>query len=316
MGNLLELLVNLRQVLLQSADLRGSADTRYDVLALGVEQIFTVELLLTGAGITREGDARAAIVAHIAEDHALYVDSGAQIMWNLVEVAVVDGTLIVPRGKHRFDGLAQLLVHIGGERFARLSFGNLLELDDQSLEVGSRDLGVALDPSAFLVLIQDVLKVSRVGVKDDLAEHLDKAAIGIISKALIACQRHQALNSLVVDAKVEYSVHHAGHRELGTGAHGDEQGVVFLAEALTRLLLNDLQCGECLLPHALRKLLSCIVVGVAGFGGDRKAGGDWQSGIGHLCHSCALPSKEVAHVGVTLAKEVDPFAWGLFHCFI
>src|SRR2546429_9528620 len=116
MGNLLELLVDLWQVLLQAADLRGCANTRYHVLTLGIEQVFTIELLLACARVTGESHACAAIAAQVAKDHALDVDRGAQVVGDLVEVAVVDGPPIVPRGKDSFNGLAQLLVDIRGER--------------------------------------------------------------------------------------------------------------------------------------------------------------------------------------------------------
>src|SRR2546421_5513892 len=117
MGNLLELLVDLWQVLLQAADLRGRTNAGYHVLALGIEQVFTIELLLACAGVTSESHACTAIVAHIAEDHALDVNGGAQVVRNLIEVAVIDGAPVIPRGKDCFNGLAQLLVDIRGEWF-------------------------------------------------------------------------------------------------------------------------------------------------------------------------------------------------------
>src|SRR2546421_11316346 len=75
MGNLLELLVDLWQVLLQATHLRGCANARYPVLALSIEQVFTIEFLLACARITGESHACAAVIAHIAKDHALDVNS-------------------------------------------------------------------------------------------------------------------------------------------------------------------------------------------------------------------------------------------------
>src|SRR5205823_9320769 len=107
---------------------------------LGIEQILAIGLLLARTGVTREGNACAAITTHIAEDHALYVDGSAQVVRYLVEIAVVDGSLIIPRGEDRFNGLLQLLVDIRGERLTRLALGNLFELNDQLLKVGGGNL--------------------------------------------------------------------------------------------------------------------------------------------------------------------------------
>ncbi len=132
-------------------------------------------------------------------------------MRDLVEVAVVDGPLIVPRRENRFDGFVQLLIDIGGEWFARLTLGNLLKFDDQLLEVSSGYLSIGSDPCPLFVLVQQVLEVSGIGVKDDFTEHLNEAAVGIVGEALVAGQCHQALDRFIVDAQVEHSVHHAGH---------------------------------------------------------------------------------------------------------
>ena len=95
-GDFLELLIHFGQVLLQATDFGWSANTRDYVLALRVQQVFTIELLLACTGVTCEGYARTAIVAHISEDHALHVDSRAQIVRNLVEIAIIDGAFVIP----------------------------------------------------------------------------------------------------------------------------------------------------------------------------------------------------------------------------
>ena len=81
----------------------GRPDPGHHVLTLRINKVVTVELLRAGVGVAREGDAGAGVVAHVAEDHRLHVDRGAQGVRDLVEVAVVDGALVVPRGEHRLD---------------------------------------------------------------------------------------------------------------------------------------------------------------------------------------------------------------------
>ena len=201
--------------MLQAADFRRRADTSNDIFALGIEQVFTVELLLACARVAGEGDAGAAVVAHVAEDHALHVDGGAEIVRDLVEVAVVDGALVIPRGENSLNGFFQLLVDVGGERFAGLAFGNLFELGDELLELVGGNFGIGFDARALFVFIQDLFKVGGIGVQHDFAEHLDKAAIGVVGESLIPGQFYQALDGLVVDTEVEHGIHHTWHRELG-----------------------------------------------------------------------------------------------------
>ena len=53
------------------------ADARHHVLALRVLQVLAVEHLVAGRGVAREGDARGAVVAHVAEHHRLHVHGRA-----------------------------------------------------------------------------------------------------------------------------------------------------------------------------------------------------------------------------------------------
>src|SRR5262249_30907089 len=152
-------------------------------------------------------------IPNVSEDHALYIHCCTQIMWDLVEVAIVNSTLIIPRRENCLNCLAQLLIDIGGEGLAGLVLGNLLELSYNLLEALSRNLGVSFNPSLLFVTIQHFLEVVRIGIEDNLAEHLDEAAISIIGKALITSESNKTLYRLVVDAQVQDGVHHTRHRK-------------------------------------------------------------------------------------------------------
>ena len=223
-------------------------------------------------------------------------------MRNFVEIAIVNGAFVIPGRENGLDGFVQLLVDIGGERLAGLFFGDLLEFGHDLLQVGGGNLRVAGNPGGCFVLVQHVLKVARVGIQHNFTEHLDEAAIGVISETLVARKLDQAQHRLVVDAQVEHSIHHTGHRELRAGTHRDQQRVILLAKALASLLLNDLQRRQGLLPHALWKLLARVIVGVAGLGGDGESGGHRQSGVGHLGHARALASQQIAHFSIAFTK--------------
>ena len=84
-----ELAVDRRHVGLHLADLRRGPDAGDDVLALGVGQVLAVEHLLAGVRVAGEGDAGARVVAHVAEDHGHDVDRGAEVVGDLLVVAVV-----------------------------------------------------------------------------------------------------------------------------------------------------------------------------------------------------------------------------------
>ncbi len=113
----------------------------------------------------------------------------------------------------------QLLVNIGRKWLSRLALGNLLEFDNQLFEIGGRDLSIALDSGLLFVLLDQLFKVPGVRVQHNFAEHLDKAAVGIVGEALVTRQCHQTLYRFVIYAQVQHGVHHAGHRELGARAH-------------------------------------------------------------------------------------------------
>ena len=84
-----ELLVDGGQFFLQLADGLRRADACDHVLALRVQEILAIELLLPRRGVAREGHARAALRAHVAEDHRLHVDRRAEVVGDTVDAAVV-----------------------------------------------------------------------------------------------------------------------------------------------------------------------------------------------------------------------------------
>ena len=90
------------------------ADARHHVFALSVHQVVAEQDFFAGRGVAGEGDARAGVLAHIAEDHRHDVDCRAEVVRNSGGVAVIDGALAVPRTEDRLDRQFKLL-----ERFLR-----------------------------------------------------------------------------------------------------------------------------------------------------------------------------------------------------
>ena len=75
-----------------------------DVLALGVHEEIAVQDVLPAAAISCEGDAGAAVVAHVAVHHRHHVHRGAERVGNAVDLAVIHGAARVPAAEHGFDG--------------------------------------------------------------------------------------------------------------------------------------------------------------------------------------------------------------------
>ncbi len=130
-----EFFVDIGHLLLERRDRLRRPDAGDDVLALGVRQVVAVQDFLAGVGVAGERDAGAGVVPHVAEDHGLDVDGGPQVVRDLVEVAVVDGALVVPRGEDGFDGGAKLLERVIRERLAALFEDDVFEFFDQLLEM-------------------------------------------------------------------------------------------------------------------------------------------------------------------------------------
>src|ERR1700694_440201 len=310
LGVAFELFVDVRHQLLEGRDRLRGTDAGDDVFALGVRQVIAIEDFLTGVGIAREGHAGAGVVAHVAEDHGLHVDRGAQVMRDLVEVAVIGGALVVPGGEHGLDGLAQLLQRIVRERLAALFENDVLEFFEKLLELLRLELRIGLDLGLFLGELEPLLELFSLDAEHDFAEHLREAAICVKGEPAVIGELRQAFQRLRIEAEVENGVHHARHRKLGARAHRHQQRVLDVTQLLAGLLLDVVQRLDRLLPHAIRELLARRVIGVAGLGRDREAGWHRQPGARHLGHARPFAAEQVAHALVPFFEQVHPFLQG------
>ena len=94
--------------------MRG-ADAGDHVLALRVHQVFAEEDLFAGRGIAGKADAGAGVLAHVAEDHALHVDRGAEPVVDVVDAAIGLGAVAIPTAEDGVAGLHQLLQRLLGK---------------------------------------------------------------------------------------------------------------------------------------------------------------------------------------------------------
>ncbi len=193
-------------------DVLRRADAGDDVLALGVDEEFAVELLGAGRGIAGEGDAGRRRLAHIAEHHRLHIDRGAPVGGNGVEAPIGDGALVHPGREHRADRAPQLVARSLRERLAGLLDHPRFVIVDDCAPVFGVEVGVERVALAVLVLLEDVLEIVNIDVEHDVGVHLNEAAIGIVGETRVVRRFRQSFDRGVVQPKVEDGVHHAGHR--------------------------------------------------------------------------------------------------------
>ncbi len=203
-------------------------------------------------------------------------------MGDVMVLAVGHSALSVPGLEDGPDGQPELLVGVLGEVPACLLLDDGFEPLNDVLPVLRRELRVGLDALLLFALLQHLFELIAVNPQDDLAEHLDEAAISIIDEARISGEIDHALGGFIVKAHIQDGVHHAGHGYLGSGAHRDQQGPLAIAEFLACPLLDHLEGVEGLLPHPFGKFLACLVIFDAGLGGDGKSRRHGQADVGHL----------------------------------
>ena len=201
--------------------------------------------MLAGGGIAREAHAGAGVIAQVAEDHALHVDGGAEPVVDAVDAAIGLGALVLPTAEDGVARLHELIQRFLREVLAGLFLYQRLVLGDDLLERVGLELVVELDLLLRLDAVEDVLELLLGDVEDHVAEHLDEAAIGVISKAGIIAEFGERLDGLIVQAEIENGVHHAGHGELGAGTDGNQERILADAELLPLHVLELFESG----PH-------------------------------------------------------------------
>ena len=287
----------------------GRADARDHVLALSVDEELAVKLVLARGGVAGKGDARAAVVAHVPERHRLHVDRRALKPGDLVDLPIPNCPRRVPRTEDRLDRQLQLLERILGERSpGRLLYNLLIRLTkfDKSLGI---DIGIELDASLLLDLVELVFEIVVLDAHHDVPIHVDQPAVCVVGEPLVARLLREARDGLIIQAEVQHGVHHARHRLGRTGADADEQGRLAAAELLARLLLQPLDRIIHLGHQPLGELAAFFVVAGAGFGRDGEPGRHGQADGDHLREVCALPAEQLLHrriaVELRLAEVVN-----------
>ena len=228
-------------------------------------------------------------------------------MGDLLAVAIVLRPLAEPAREDRLDRKVELLVRVGRKVAPGVLADDLLVLTDEGLQVRHVEVGVLRAVTVGLLAgLERLVEAARGNVHHDPPEHRDEPAVRVPAEALVAGQRDEALERLLVEAEVEDGVHHPGHRELGAGADAHEERVLRVAEALAGALLDLPHRLEDVVPEPVGQLLAGGEVVVARFGRDREAGRGRQAGLRHLGEPGALAPEQVLHRAVALGRAAAP----------
>ena len=106
----------------------------------------------------------------------------------------------------------------------------------QILQRRRRQFGIGLHASGGLGLLEWMIEQRAIDIEHDAAVHRDEAAIAVVREAFVVRDLGETLDAVVVETKVEDSVHHPGHRELGTRAHRNQQRIACVAQPATHRL--------------------------------------------------------------------------------
>ncbi len=309
-----ELGVRLRHLLLQFSHRFGRPDAGDDVFALGVDEEFAVELLRAIGRIARKRDAGPRRVTRVAVHHRLHVDGRAPLGRDVVLPPVDDRPVVHPRSEHRAHRAHELIPWRVRKPLADALLHERLETRDQFLEIVDGEFRIfdVVVMALMLERLDDgfkrlvILVRTLLHAEHDVAVHLDEPAVAVPRKARVAGLLRQGLDRLVVQAKIENRVHHAGHRIARAGPDGHEQRVLQVAERLARLLLER-RHTRLHLAFQRRRIRSLAGVVVrADVRRDREPGRHGQSDAAHLGEIRALAAEQRLHrpVAVRLPAEV------------
>ncbi len=177
---LLELVLDFHQFLIDGVvplahlfGWRWSADTSHNVFTLSVDQELTKELILAGVRVAGERDASSGVVAHVAVNHRLAVDCGAEQATDAFDLAVLDRFVGHPALEDRLDRFGQLVHWILREVFTGVLLVKCLVGFAQFLEPFGWNVGVFFGVVLLLDRVERFFEMLVLYFHHNVAEHVD-----------------------------------------------------------------------------------------------------------------------------------------------
>ena len=218
------------------SNLLWSTDTCNNILTLCVDKILTIEEILTSTSITREANTCSRAITHITKYHSLYGYGCTPLLWNTFHLTIKDSTLVHPWVEHSAYSTPQLLHRIIWKFLTGLFLDSILEEYNKLLQVFNSHLVIKLNATLSLNLLNnslewvDILLIYRLHAQYNVAVHLYKTTITVISKTCITCLLNQSINHSIIKTKVKNGIHHTRHRSTCTWTYTHQQRVRWVSK--------------------------------------------------------------------------------------
>ena len=170
-----------------------------------------------------------------------------------------------------------------------------------------------------LHLVNQLFKIFLADFHDDIREHLDESAVGVIHKTLefrVRISLNHRCNHFVVQTQIQNGVHHTGHGSACTGTNGNQKRILEIAELLAVLLFHLLHAVHRLSHDLIIDMAAIFVILCAGFRRDGEALRHRETDVGHFRKVCAFTAEKLAHIGISLVEHINPFCHLPFLVFL
>jgi hypothetical protein len=294
---------------LELADGLWSAHAGDDILALGVDEELAIEFIRAVGRVAGECDTGSRGLTGVAEDHGLHIDGCAPSSGDIVFAAIDDRAVVHPGTENSSDGAFELIPRVGGEAFSSAGFDEFFEELDEFLLVSAVSSLSTMSLVVFRVLVFVDDRLERLVVfafallhaEDDIAIHLNEAAVAIPREALVVRGLREREDGLIVEAEVEDRVHHARHGVASAGTDGYEEREAFrVAEFRAHDFFHVAHAGFHLGLEFLWIGLFVVVEIGADLCGNREAGRHGEADASHLGEVGSLAAEEGFHLSVAV----------------
>ena len=159
------------------------ANTGHDVLTLCVDEVLTIEEVLTVSSVAAEAHASCGSLAHVTKHHSHDGYGSTPLVGNAFHLAIEDGAFVHPAAEDGADSAPELLDGVVGEVLAGALLDGLLEESHQFLEFIDGEVLVEHHSTLSLHLLDnflkrvDILFVDRFHLQHHIAIHLDEATV-------------------------------------------------------------------------------------------------------------------------------------------
>ena len=291
-----EICIRFRERICHLLDVHRCSHTGNHVFALGVYQELSENLVGSVRRASGECNTGSGGISHVSEYHGLYVYSSTQIMCDTVQVAVKDGTVVIPGTEYSLHCFDELFLRILREVLTGFFLHDLLVACDDFFQIFSSQIHIELGTLGSFLSIKYLIKFCLWNFLYNITEHLDETAVAVHGKSSVLCQSSQTLHTVVVQTQIQNGVHHARHGNHSTGTYGYQQRVFRASEGLAGYFLQLSNLFINGINQVLCNGLSFFVVPVARFGGDGKAERYRQTDSGHFRQVCTLSAEKTSHV--------------------